>query len=191
MMWKSIVIKRATIFDHNSDLSRLMCANTRSGDTVLASLTHFRYASRSWRWSHRVTPRIHSPVATWLLRICCVTLYDLDDEEEATLLCGVYRRIISIGYRLGDIQGVACFTSSDGDALFPGNSIGSGCRLTNGPTFSVAGSLFCRGAARQREEERNSLVGRIRVRVCRLRRHRTDSPIFCRMKPGIEWHNSE
>lgn len=72
-----------------------------------------------------------------------------------------------------DTRGVACFTFFDDDTLFPGNGTGSGDRLTNGPhpAFSVAESLFRRG--RQREEERNSLVGRIRVRVCRLRKHRT------------------
>lgn len=79
----------------------------------------------------------------------------------------LFRRDTAESYRLdrlGNTRGVACFTSSDGDVLFPGN--GSDSRLTarTQPAFSVTGSLFRRGE-QQREEERNSLVGRIRRSV--------------------------
>lgn len=53
-------------------------------------------------------------------------------KKEGTL----FRQDTAGSYRsdcLGDTRGVACFTSSDGDVLFPENGTGSGGQLTNGP----------------------------------------------------------
>lgn len=72
------------------------------------------------------------------------------------------RQDISIGYRRGDTQGVACFTSSDDNVLFPG----SGSRVTNGPhpTFSVWESLPSRSNTVERRGK--EFVGGANTRSC-------------------------
>jgi len=75
------------------------------------------------------------------------------------------------------------FTFFNDDALFPGNGIGSGGRLTARTQRSPRVSSVENG---QREEERNSLVGRIHVRVCRLRAPDNGSVFFAGWNPELD-----
>lgn len=47
------------------------------------SLTHFRYTSRYWRWSHRITRYIHLLIAKrTTIEIIVCSLYDLGDDDD-------------------------------------------------------------------------------------------------------------
>lgn len=95
--------------------------------------------------------------------------------------------------RLGDTRGVAYFISSDGDVLFPENGTGSGGRLTNGPHPASVLRCWEPLPSRSSREKRKGIRwwGEYAFSVATTESTGRWFDIFCRLKPGIGWHNAE